>query len=604
MRWRLHACLAGCLLLLCTTARGADPVAYDVTFTPSGDAALDGLLKQSASLVSLRTKLPAAPFALIGRARGDEAQFLIVLRSLGYIGGNVDITIDGKGLDDPALLAELTALPDKQPAHVDVVAHRGAPFHIGSVTLAGLPPGFTPPAMVKTGDPALAQLILAAGPALRTALQDNGYAFATVDTPLAVAQLQAHTLALTYTADPGPRVNVGPLKFSGLQRMDANFLRRHVALTPGQLYSAKDVADARNAMLSLGVFSSVNATPEPAVDGAAPVMFRVIEQKRHAVSLSGAYATDTGINIGVSWEDRNVFHHAETLTFSVTANGLGGTGTTAPGYDVKGVFTKPDYYARGQMLTLSVEGLKESLTAYDRTGILVAANLSRPITQHTAITFGPAFSSMRVDQEGVARTYVLLQFPIAFTYNNTDSLLAPTRGVNLGLTITPSYTLVGGSQTFVILQGRVATYVPVEREGRGVFAVRLIVGSIQGASTFQVPPDQRFYAGGSGTVRGYTYQTIGPLFEDGTPQGGSAMDAINVEFRQRVWGNIGVVPFVDAGQVSSSSAPFTGKLRVGAGLGLRYYTGIGPIRADIAFPLSHIQGSGSFALYIGLGEAF
>src|SRR5271157_4797270 len=98
MRWRMTIGLAGCLLLASGAARGADPVAYQVQFVPSGDAVLDGLLKQTSSLVALRRKLPPAPFALIGRAREDAAQSLIVLHSLGYDAGQVDITIDGKAL--------------------------------------------------------------------------------------------------------------------------------------------------------------------------------------------------------------------------------------------------------------------------------------------------------------------------------------------------------------------------------------------------------------------------------------------------------------------------------------------------------------------------
>jgi translocation and assembly module TamA len=289
---------------------------------------------------------------------------------------------------------------------------------------------------------------------------------------------------------------------------------------------------------------------------------------------------------------------------TATANGLGGTGTTAPGYDLKAVFAKPDYFARGQTLSLSVEGLKQSLTAYDRTAILLGASLSRPITAHTAITYGPSFTSEQVAQEGTSRTYVLLQFPIGFTYSDSNNLLEPTHGVNAGISITPTLPVAGSSQPFFILQGQVASYIPVEHDARGIVAVRLIAGSILGATTFQVPPDQRFYAGGSGTVRGYSYQTIGPLFADDNPQGGVATDAVNLEFRQHVWSNIGVVPFVDAGQVSSSSAPFRGKIDVGAGLGLRYYTGIGPIRLDVAVPMTRTPGSGSFALYVGLGEAF
>jgi translocation and assembly module TamA len=579
-------------------------VTYQVKFAPSGDEELDGLLKQTSALVSLRSKLAPAPFALIGRAKADTSQFLIVLHSLGYDAGRVDITIDGKALSDPALLATLTSAPAQEIATVQVTPEIGSQFHVGQVTLNGLPPGFTPPPMVKTGDLALAVPILAASLTLRSALQNDGYAFANVGTPLAVAMPQSNTLNVTYSVTPGPRVDIGRIQFSGLTRTDPDFLRRHIGLQPGQRYSAKAVAQARDSLLGLGVFSSVAAVPEPAEGTTTPIMFRVIEQKRHVVSISGAYATDTGINISTSWEDRNLFHRAETLTLTATANGLGGTGTTAPGYDLKAVFTKPDYYARGQLLSLSVEGLKESLTAYDRTALLLAASLARPITAHTAITFGPSFTSESVAQEGVDRTYVLLQFPITFTYINTDNLLEPTRGVNTSISLTPSTTVVGGSHFFLLTQGRAATYIPVEAAGRGIIAVQLLVGSLLGATRFEVPPDQRYYAGGSGTVRGYYYQTIGPLFPDDTPEGGGAMDAVNLEFRQHVWGNFGVVPFVDAGQVSTTSAPFTGTIRVGAGLGARYYTGIGPIRFDVAFPLERTPGSGSFALYVGLGEAF
>ncbi len=595
--------LAGCLLAT-GAAQGADPVSYQVQFAPSGDAALDKLLKQTSALEALRKKLPPAPFALIGRSKADEAQFLIVLHSLGYDAGQVDITIDGKALGDPGLLAALAAAPAHEDAIVHVAPQIGAQFHVGQVVLNGLPPGFKPPPMVKPGDVALAEPILAASPDVQLALQNDGYAFANVGVPLAVATPATNTLNVTYSVTPGPRVNIGPIAFSGLKRTDPDFLRRHIALKPGQRFSATHVSQARDALLGLGVFSSVTAVPAPAVGNSTAVMFRVIEQKRHAVNLTGSYATDTGMSVSTSWEDRNLFRHAETLTITATANGLGGTGTTAPGYDLKAVFAKPDYYARGQTLSLSVEGLKESLTAYNRTALLLGASLSRPITAHTAITYGPSFTSEQVTQEGEGRTYVLLQFPIGFTYNNTDSLLEPTHGINAGISLTPSLPVVGSSHPFLLLQGQAATYIPVERDGRGIVAMRIVAGSILGATPFEVPPDQRFYAGGSGTVRGYTYQTVGPLFADDTPQGGAAMDAVNLEFRQHVWGNIGVVPFVDAGQVSSNSAPFTGTIRVGAGLGLRYYTGIGPIRFDVAFPLTRTAGSGAFALYVGLGEAF
>ena len=170
--------------------------------------------------------------------------------------------------------------------------------------------------------------------------------------------------------------------------------------------------------------------------------------------------------------------------------------------------------------------------------------------------------------------------------------------------MTPTHELSGLGSTFTILQAQASTYVNLAAPGRSILAVRGLVGSVQGASTVQLPPDERFYAGGGGTVRGYKYQSIGPKFRDNRPTGGTAIAAGTVEFRQRFGESFGAAVFVDAGQVDASSAPFGGNLRAGAGVGARYYTPIGPIRLDVAVPLNKQRGDDTFELYIGIGQAF
>jgi translocation and assembly module TamA len=553
----------------------------------------------------LQKKLAPAPFALIGRAQADTAQFITVLHSLGYDSGSVNISIDGKTMADPTLLDALTQAPDKPPVEVIITPHQGPVYHLAAVNITTLPAGLIVADLPKPGDVARAAPIVAATDSLTTALHNAGYAFAQVSAPLAFADPD-NTLEVTYTVDPGPRVDIGAISFAGLARTDPDFLRRHIALRPGQRFSDTTVQAARNSLLGLGVFSSVTPVPATSADppGRVPILFRVVEQKRHAVTAGISYATDTGFSLSSSWEDRNVFRHAETLTVTATADGLGGTGSTAPGYDLKGVFAKPDYGIPGQTLTVTVEGLREFLTAYNRTAFLTSAIISRPLTPHLTLGYGVGFITENVHQESVGRDYVLAQIPITLAYDTTDSVFEPTHGVRVNISLTPTKPVVGGAGGFVIAQGSASTYLAVEPDARGILAVRALIGSIQGATQFQVPPDQRFYAGGSGTVRGYTYQTIGPLFADDIPEGGTAIDAGTIEFRQRIGKNFGIVPFVDAGQVSAGSAPFQGTLRVGAGLGARYYTGIGPIRADFAVPLTRTPGSGGFAIYIGLGEAF
>jgi translocation and assembly module TamA len=105
-------------------------------------------------------------------------------------------------------------------------------------------------------------------------------------------------------------------------------------------------------------------------------------------------------------------------------------------------------------------------------------------------------------------------------------------------------------------------------------------------------------------VRGFKYQSIGPLFPDDNPIGGTAIDAGSVEVRQRLFDSYGVAAFIDAGQVDGENTPFAGTVRVGTGGGLRYYTSIGVIRLDVAVPVNRPPGGDTFEFYLGVGQAF
>src|SRR5262249_25239991 len=148
------------------------------------------------------------------------------------------------------------------------------------------------------------------------------------------------------------------------------------------------------------------------------------------------------------------------------------------------------------------------------------------------------------------------------TYDNTgitNPLMDPTRGMRASLVLTPTQAFGARSLTFGIWQASAAGYFDFSGSGRTVLALRGLMGSVVGpASTFDLPPDQRLYAGGSATVRGYRYQSVGPLFPNGDPIGGTAVDAASIELRQRLFGDFGAVAFVDAGQASDQGVPFTG----------------------------------------------
>jgi len=149
-------------------------------------------------------------------------------------------------------------------------------------------------------------------------------------------------------------------------------------------------------------------------------------------------------------------------------------------------------------------------------------------------------------------------------------------------------------------------YWDIAEPGRTVLATRASFGIEPTTSIGGIPPDKLFYAGGGGSVRGFVYQTAGPLDAYGNPLGGASVVEASVELRQRIGKAFGAVAFVDAGSAYPDVLPNFSQLapRVGAGVGIRYYTDFGPIRADVGFPLNRRPSDPPFGLYVSLGQAF
>ena len=146
------------------TARAADPQPYKVELVSTGNGAMDSTLHATSDLVSLRTSAPVSPYGLIARARSDIDRLKTVLESYGYYQSSVNIQIDGTGLNAPGLAEQLTALPKKQDAKIQVKFTLGPLYHVRNVTIDGdLPKSAEGALPLKTGAPAVAASVLAAG---------------------------------------------------------------------------------------------------------------------------------------------------------------------------------------------------------------------------------------------------------------------------------------------------------------------------------------------------------------------------------------------------------------------------------------------------------
>jgi len=640
-------------------ARAADPQPYKVDMASTGDSALNSTLKATSELETLRKSAPVGPFGLIGRARGDLERLKTVLESFGYYQSYVEIRIDGLPLDDPGVGEELTSRSRDNDAEIKITFSIGPLYHLRKIEIEGaVPAGVDKTLQLESGAPAIAADVLAAGDRLLTALEDQGYAFAKVDTPIAYEDPPNRVLDVKFHAETGSLVKIGDIRIRGLKKMSESFVRRRLLIHTGEQYGSTKVEAARKDLLALGVFSSVSVRlgTKPDSEGRIPVTFNARERASHAVSVSGAYSSDLGGSTGVTWTKRNVSGRADSLTLSATAINLGGgTSTNGVGYDVNGKYLIPDWKQRDQSMQVAAGAIRQYLDAYDQTAYTGSVVVNRKLSSIWSVSAGLGIEQERINQHecsvgqcidtdpGCSEiipalpkgstapppcnerfSYTLLSLPITALFNTTgqDSPLADAiRGMRLSVNVTPTFSFGHPNARFLVTQGTASVYFDLNNigfnktPGRSVLAMRALAGLAVGASQFSLPPDQRFYAGGSGTIRGYRYQSVGPLFPNGNPIGGTAINAGSVEFRQRFGQNFGTAVFLDAGNVSKNLSPFNGQLKTGAGVGLRYYTPIGPIRLDVAVPLQRRSGTDSsgkaianpddaFEIYIGLGQAF
>ena len=204
------------------------------------------------------------------------------------------------------------------------------------------------------------------------------------------------------------------------------------------------------------------------------------------------------------------------------------------------------------------------------------------------------------------RTFFIGALPLRGAFDGSDSLLDPRRGFRAALRLSPELSVQRGVRSnYVRVQADASYYLPVS--SGIIVAARARAGTIAGAPLASIAPSRRFYAGGGGSVRGYGYQQIGPRDTLGTPSGGRSLSEFSLEARVDtglLGGAVQVVPFVDAGAVDEGSVPSLSDLRLGAGVGIRYRTGFGPIRVDVGVPLNRRPGDSRIAVYVALGQAF
>ena len=299
----------------------------------------------------------------------------------------------------------------------------------------------------------------------------------------------------------------------------------------------------------------------------------------------------------MGWTHRNLWGEGENLDLRFSLSKVL--------QSLEGELSIPGFLHPDQRLIFKSGVVNEEQDAYDSLSWYVTSAVERQVTRELSLNAGIGYRVTRIEQQDEKSELGLLFFPMGAIWDNRDDILDPARGIRLNLRVTPFIDTWDPKTKFITLYGSLSHYLQLWPKKRLILANRIALGTITAESLLDVPADERFYAGGGGSVRGYSYQSAGNL-ENEDPVGGLSLAEINSELRFKVTERQGLVAFVDGGRAfDSSTLDFNESLFWGWGLGYRFYTDFGPIRADVAFPLNRRKGiDDSFQIYISIGQAF
>ena len=561
-----------------------------------------------------------APNAAVvaARAKEDEGLAVRLMTSLGYY--------------DATATSAITQLP-QTPGRVRAVitASPGKLYSLGSITVKAaptVPPGLIERSLpLKIGDAIAAERIEGAEANVALTLPQQGYAFAQVGQRDVLLDEETFTGDYTLPVEIGPRGSFGEIVTTG----DPVFTTDHIAVLrrfkTGQLYDSRDVDDLRQALVSTSLFASIGVEPKatgrPGPDGTELVDLLVTQNKGPARTLAGelGYGTGQGIRLTASWTHRNMFPPEGALIVAGVA------GTQEQGLTT--TFRRSNAGKRDRTFSLIASANHSNYDAFEAFTGTLSARISYDSTPiwHKRWTYFYGAELVGTNEsvydfgrgERVRRTYGIAAVPLFLGYDTSDDMLNPTRGFRLKLNISPEGSVQGAARPYVRAMIEGTAYYPVTDSL--VIAGRARAGSISGIARDDLAPSRRYYGGGGGSVRGCGFQELGPRTIEPNPDydptdpkekdpptifrpvGGRSLNEFSIEARYR-FGDFGIVPFIDAGQVYDSVLPKGRDMRFGVGIGGRFYTNFGPMRIDIATPIARKPGESKIALYLSIGQAF
>ena len=578
-----------CLALAPALIWGAG-ISYSVDFEGIDDPKALKAMRSISQLVALKKKLPASLNSLRFRAESDVSDLEKVLRAIGYLEAEVDTRIEN-------IRGEYQAI---------VEVHPGSLYRISDYSVHLETEGFgervdcsLDDLGIGVGDPADSKQLIESELCALHLLSECGYPLATILDREIIADGKTKTVDVKLNIQTGPLSRFCLTKIEGNTSVKNYLIEQQIQWKKDSTYNSSLVERTQKSLMDSGLFTSVYITHDEKLDRdeRLPMKIDVSEAKHKSVSVGASYQRTFGPGMTFGWENRNVGGLGRKVLLQADISERAHSGIAS--------YLIPNFHQVGQNYTIQAQAMHESIKPYSMQSYSFFNRFDRQQNKYFYYSAGPKVEYMLVKNSVDNGNFLLLEAPVFLRWTNVEDSLNPSSGLRMEYRGSPALNIKDINDFYYSQVFSISSYWPIMQDDALILAQKLTIGTIFSNGLGATPVPKRFFGGAEDNLRGYKYYTVSPLDEDGKPIGGRSAIYYSIEPRFRFTNSFGLVPFFDMGNVYLEQWPtFQGKWRKSVGVGLRYYSFLGPVRLDLAFPLNRRSFDPPWWVFVSLGQTF
>lgn len=528
---------------------------------------IDGeLLDNARAFAGLAGEACDAPTWRVRRGFRDlDEQLTDALRALGYYASDFEKSLDLER--QGCWLATVKVVPGPRTRYRKVEIRIGGAAEEDPVFLAA-----ANERRPREGQPLHHGEYAAYKDRLRVAAADRGYVEAEFTTARIDVWPEQQAADVTLHFASGPRYRIGEITVEQ-DFLEPRLVRAYFNLEEGMPYDARLIRDTYQAMLTSGYFSSVRIEPDLNVspDHRIPVAVRLTPATRIEYTAGVGVSTDAGLRLRGGYENMRVNDEGHRLGAELLASDVESFLTANYRRPLRDPTVEWLSYSAG----LRNEDTDTSETDSVTLGVRRVTRLGGDWLRTEGLQFGYWDYQVSTDDDDS----VLLIPSLAFSRANFDWDVNPRRGYTVGIEARGTHRAIGSTTSFLQFSGYLRFVHPLGERGKVIAGTEL--GVTLKSELDELPPEFRFFAGGDSSVRGYGYQTLGPTDDEGNVVGGTRLATVRLEYAHDLFGNFAGAVFVDAGNAFDE---LDWSPSIGAGVGLRWRSPVGPLRVYLAHP--------------------